>query len=354
MWGLIHHGELSIGAPPIPLPEDLRRLWFHQDRPGWRLNQIELAPESWWILAFSTHRGDLLQKRLPFGITSAPVYFQKVMEQLSQDLKGVAIYLDDILVSRESAGTSTESQTTTTEARWKRTALSSGKRCVRTASGGMPWTSTLRKGIIKGDKVEAVKKMPTPQNVRTLRSFVWSRQLYNKFLPKLSTVMAPLHQLLKKNTPWKWTTQEDEALRKLRDALSRHRFGTFRPDIGHRNLMWCLRDSLGAVLFHHYQDGSERPLAYASKTLASTQKRYSWIHKKALSIIFAFKKFYQFLYGRQFILIMDHKSLISIFGPKKETPVMAANRLSRWALTLNQYQYTIEYRKTSAHVNVDA
>jgi len=111
---------------------------------------------------------------------------------------------------------------------------------------------------------------------------------------------------------------------------------------------------IGAVLFHRYPDGSERPIANVSKTLSSTQKKYSQIQKEALAIIFALNKFHQFLYGRHFILVTDHRPLISMFGPHKETPVLAANRLSRWALMLSQYDYEIEYRNTTKHGNADA
>ena len=51
---------------------------------------------------------------------------------------------------------------------------------------------------------------------------------------------------------------------------------------------------------------------------------------------------------------MDHKPLIALFGPHRAAPVLAANRLARWALMLNQYQYSIEYWKTSEHGNADA
>ena len=66
-------------------------------------NQILLAPERQRRLALSTHKGVLLQTRLPFGIRSAPGYFQEIMEQLTQALPGVAVYLDDILVSGANA-----------------------------------------------------------------------------------------------------------------------------------------------------------------------------------------------------------------------------------------------------------
>ena len=65
-------------------------------------NQICLGPESQRRLALSTHQDVLLQLRLPFGISSAPSYFQGIMDQLTRDLTGVAVYLDDILVSGSS------------------------------------------------------------------------------------------------------------------------------------------------------------------------------------------------------------------------------------------------------------
>lgn len=111
---------------------------------------------------------------------------------------------------------------------------------------------------------------------------------------------------------------------------------------------------IGAVLFHRYKDGSERPIANVSKTLTPTQRKYSQIHKEVLSIIFALSKFHQFFYGRKFILVTDHKPLLNIFSPEKATPALAANRLARWALTLSQYDYTIEYRQSAKHGNAVA
>ena len=98
----------------------------------------------------------------------------------------------------------------------------------------------------------------------------------------------------------------------------------------------------------------QRPIANGSKTLTEAQKRYPQIQKEALFIIFALKKYHQFLYGRPFILVTDHKPLISMFVPNTATPVIAANRLARWSLMLSQYDYTIEYRSTKQHGNADA
>ena len=70
--------------------------------------------------------------------------------------------------------------------------------------------------------------------------------------------------------------------------------------------------------------------------------------------VFVLKKFYQFRYGRHYILVTDHKPLLLLFGPGKETPLLVANHLARWELTLSQYDYSMEFRKTRKHGNANA
>ena len=111
---------------------------------------------------------------------------------------------------------------------------------------------------------------------------------------------------------------------------------------------------IGAVLSHVFDDGEERPIAYASRTLSSSEQNYSMIEKEALAIIFGLKKFHQYLYGRRFSLITDHKPLTLILGPKRGIPVLAVSRLQRWAIQLGAYQYDIEYRSSKNNANADA
>lgn len=110
---------------------------------------------------------------------------------------------------------------------------------------------------------------------------------------------------------------------------------------------------MGAVISHIMEDGKERPIAFASRTLSSSEKNYAQIEKEALSIIFGVKKFHKYLYGRKFTLITDHKALTTILGPKNGIPTMAAARLQRWAVTLSAYDYNIVYRKSADHANCD-
>ena len=109
---------------------------------------------------------------------------------------------------------------------------------------------------------------------------------------------------------------------------------------------------VGAVISHVYPDGSERPVAYASRTLSSSERTiHSW--KKTLSLIFGLCKFHQYLYGRRFTLVTDHQPLTTIFSDKKGVPSLAAARLQRWAFQLSAHNYVIKFRPTKAHANAD-
>ena len=77
----------------------------------------------------------------------------------------------------------------------------------------------------------------------------------------------------------------------------------------------------------------------------------SQIEKEALSLIYGIQKFHQYLYGRLFVLVTDHQPLLSILGPKKGIPPLAAARMQQWALLLLAYSYSIEFRPTTAHGN---
>ena len=110
---------------------------------------------------------------------------------------------------------------------------------------------------------------------------------------------------------------------------------------------------VGAVISHVLPNGTERPIAFASRTLGASEKNYAQIEKEALSLVFGVKRFHKYLYGRPFTLVTDHKPLTVILGPKKGIPPLAAARLQRWAMLLAAYQYQIEFRPTKEHANAD-
>ena len=101
------------------------------------------------------------------------------------------------------------------------------------------------------------------------------------------------------------------------------------------------------------EDGSERPIVFASRTLKEAERNYSQIGKEALALVRRVKIFHLYLLDRHFTLLTDHEPLTSILNPKKGMPAMTVARLQRYALFLAGFNYSIEYKNTTQHGTAD-
>jgi len=111
---------------------------------------------------------------------------------------------------------------------------------------------------------------------------------------------------------------------------------------------------IGAVISHVLPNGEEKPIAIASRTWTSSEWKYAQIEKTALASIFGVCRFHQYLYGRKFTMVTDHRPLLTILGPKKGVPPIAAARLQQWAVQLSVFCHEIEFKPTREHGNADA
>ena len=107
---------------------------------------------------------------------------------------------------------------------------------------------------------------------------------------------------------------------------------------------------VGAVISHVLANGSERPIAFASRTLTTSKQNYSQLEKEALALVLRVKKFHPYLFVRY---VTDHKPLLSTMGPKKGIPSLPAGRIQRWAILLSAYSYDVEFKSTHHHDNAD-
>ena len=191
-------------------------------------------------------------------------------------------------------------------------------------------------------KVKAIQEAPAPKTPTELRSFLGMLNFYGKFIPNLSSILEPLHSLLRKDVVWKWEVEQQEAFDKAKNQLqSSDVLVHYDPE--KEMVVSCDASpyGVGAVLSHVMEDGSERPVAYTSRTLSTAERNYGHLDKEALAVVFAVKKFHQFLYGRHFKIYTDHKPLLGLLHPEKVTPLMASSRTQRWALTLLAYKYEL-------------
>ncbi len=151
-------------------------------------------------------------------------------------------------------------------------------------------------------KVEQVVHWPTPQNVGEVRSYLGLVSYYRRFIPQFSEVAAPLHALTGKNTRFHWTEECEVAFRVLKEKLTTHPVVAMPDDVGEYVLDTDASNlAIGAVL-SQVQEGQEKVIAYASRTLNAAERNYCVTRKELLAVIYFTKHFKHYLLGQEFLV----------------------------------------------------
>ena len=160
-------------------------------------------------VVINTHCGLFQYNQLPFGISSAPGIFQRVMESILSSIPGVVVNIDDVLLT----GKSVQEHLSALEEVLGRI-MESGLRLKKDKCMFLaPSVVYLRHQIDSeglhpvAEKVEAVQEAPAPNNVSELKSYLRLLTYYSRLLPNLSSELASLYKLLKHNEPWHWMSQ---------------------------------------------------------------------------------------------------------------------------------------------------
>ena len=318
--------------------------------------QMLLDEKSQELVTISTLKGLFRYTRLPFGISSSPAIWQRFMEQALAGLEFTCAIMDDILISGRNDAEHLQNLEHVLQRLQKYGLRVKPEKCMfmqdRVEYMGRRISA---QGIQPTDeKVKAIKDAPQPQNITELRSFLGMVNFQALFVPHLSTIIHPLHDLLC-DKPWEWTNTHTKAFNTVKDILTSDKVLTHYD--AKRPLVLAADASpygLGAVILHTYEDGSQKPIAYASRSLGKHEKGYAQLDKEALAIMFGLKKFRMYVYGRKFTILTDHKPLERILGPKTGVPTLAAQRLQRWALTLSAFTYDIKYIPGKQNTLADA
>lgn len=312
-------------------------------------HQVEIAEESRFISTFITSKGMFQYKRLMFGICCAPEKFQKILEGILAGCKGCVNFIDDIIVYGETK----EIHDKNLDAVLKRLQRFNVKLNKQKCKIGVQELDILgfhisNRGVnITEQKLQAVRDLQEPKSVAELRGLLGYVNFMKKFVPHMSTVTAPLNQLLQVGNPFEWGVTQREAFHTLKDLLSRNQtLGFYNVKDRTEVIVDASPVGLGALLIQRNSDGEPRLICCSSKSLSACERRYAQTEKEALAIVWAVEKFHYYLYGKQFFVVTDHKPLEIIFGPSSR-PCL---RIERWVLRLASYDYKVIYKPGNTNI----
>ncbi|XP_062538719.1 uncharacterized protein K02A2.6-like [Armigeres subalbatus] len=309
------------------------------------------------VLTLNTATHGLIRPtRAVYGAANIPAIWQRRMETVLQGLEDFVVsFYDDIIVFANDFNGLLQALTVVLDRlRLNGLRLNRSKCVFATPSLECLGHRIDRYGLHKSSKhIEAIRDAPRPTTPEELQLFLGKATYYSAFIPNLSSRARILRDMLLADT-FTWTSEADEAYLDLKEVLTSPQvLMQYDPTLPLILATDASKTGLGAVLSHRLSNGLERPIAYASTTMSSTEQRYPQIDKEALAIVWAVKKFFHYLYARKFVLITDHKPLTQILHPEKSLPTLCISRMANYADYLAHFVFDIVYKPTSQHTNAD-
>lgn len=316
--------------------------------------QVALEEDSCEKTAFTIPGRGLFQfTRMPFGLHNSPATWQRLVDNvLGAELEPqVFVYLDDIVIITKDFKTHIQ----TLEEVFKRLAKANltinwDKSCFCRPQLRYLGYVVNKEGLqVDPDKVSAIMDFPTPRTVKQIRRFLGLASWYRRFVPNFSTVVTPLTSLLKKGKKWHWDEDQKRAFEEVKNKLISAPILTC-PDFSRPFVLQtdASTSGLGAILSQEYPEG-EKAIAYASRGLTAAEKKFSTTEQECLAVLWAIEKFRPYLEGMKFCVVTDHMALKWLNSLKDPQ-----GRLARWAVKLQQYDFTIQHRAGKLNKAADA
>ena len=316
--------------------------------------QVEVEPTSQDKTAFISPFGKFQFQRMPFGLKNAPAVFQRLMEVV---LRGCydfsAPYIDDIIVFSKSGEEHVQHLRCVLEALRKFGLTIKEEKC-QFGREKVEYLGHMIGGgqlAVPAHRAAAMANYIQPTTKKQLRSFLGAAGYYRQFVEGYAKMSAVLTPLTAKNAPSVvcWTSEGLEAFTGIKVSLVNVVTLTI-PTQQDTFTLHCdaSGSGIGATL-NVEREGRKVPVAFYSKQLQGAQHRYSATELEGLAVFKAIHYFAHYLFGCRFVVLTDHKALVSFLHSR-----VLNRRLHGWMLQLLQFDFSIEYRPGTENGDADA
>ena len=297
---------------------------------------------------------------MPFGLTNMPATFQRLMESCLAELHldWCIIYLDDIIIFSKDP----DEHITRLEGVFEKLAKVGLKlkpsKCEFFCSSLKYLGHIVSRDGIATDpkKIEAIRNWPHPKTVTDVRSFTGFTNYYRKFIKGYAKIAQPLHELTSgdnakhKNQKVDWNIRCNDSFEALKSICSECPVLAYadytKPFVLHTD---ASTTGLGAVLYQKQEDGKERVIVYASRTLNKSERNYNAHKLKFLALKWAITdRFHEYLYGATFDVYTDNNPLTYILSTAKLDAMGHS-----WVASLGPYNFSLHYKPGKLNCDVD-
>ena len=312
---------------------------------------IHLTEGASLLTMFNTHLRRYRFLCVPFGLKMSQDIFQMRMDDIVAQCPGVLAIHDDVFIyGNDDKDHNTNIINLFNMAQKEGLVFNSKKGAIKQESGTFFGGVFSTQGYSPDpEKIQGISEMTPPQTKQELQSFLSAVNYLQTFISHLSSNTEPLQALLRKENSFTWDENSNICFWKIKTLLQKALLRPLRYyDQSKLVTLQCDASlkGLGACII---QDG--KPIAFASKSLMDTKTHYANIERELLAIIYGCEKFHMYLYGRTFLMEMDHKPL-KMISLKNLTVAPAC--LQRMLLHLQQYDLVITYRPGKEMLLADA
>ena len=319
--------------------------------------QIPIAEEDQGKTAFWCGNRLIAYTRMPYGLKNASAAFQRRMDH---ELRRAGVdhyavsFIDDVLIATDTA---------------EEHVIAVAKVLDALSACGLrahPDKSIFGADVIEylghnlstfgisphHAKVSAILALPPPKNVSELRTQLGFINYYRCYIPRMSELAAPLNELLKAGVPWRWGIEQEEAHRTIKEVFTQPNVVLKRIDYSKQLILHTdfSNKGIAAVLGQLDDTGREYMCACISRSLNKHEANYSSYKGEMLAVVWAVKMLRHHLIGSDtpFKLVTDHQPLLYLMSSEGLT-----GQYARFALVLQEYNFTIEHRPGVKHQNAD-
>ncbi|GFT05821.1 retrovirus-related Pol polyprotein from transposon 17.6 [Trichonephila clavipes] len=317
-------------------------------------NQIPLHFADRHKTAFSTPDGDKYQfNRLCFGLKNSPKAFQSIAQEVLGDLlhTGALVYIDDIILFTKTIDAHFELLGKVFE-RFERIHLKfNPSKCqfLTKSCKFLGFVVTPEGILIDKDKSVSINEFPVPKDQKQIKSFLGCCNFYRRYIKNFAKRALPLTNLLRKDTPFEWTSETQEAFDDIKKAILNPPVLAL-PDQNVELQITTDASSrgIGAVLEQKYPNSEVKPLYFFPKKLNPSQSKYNATVLEFFAIYTALNFFRPFLLDRKSKVFTDHKPLAGFLSNKNPS-----SKILRWKLALEEFNYDIHYIRGSLNSVAD-
>ncbi|KAI5167713.1 hypothetical protein NEIRO03_1450 [Nematocida sp. AWRm78] len=287
---------------------------------------------------------------LPMSFRNAPNIIQRVIENILSELLRVCcvVYIDSILIYSKDMASHKEHikevlkkiKEYGMEVNWKKVSLAVEE--IKYLGYRIGYNTI----VPIESRSQGIEEYPVPMSKKQLKRFIGLLGCNRRFLWNISEILKPLHDLTRKDVPWKWTEIHQTAFLKAKTKLITAT-ELVVPDYTKRFTLEVVASNsgVGAVL---KQDIGV--VGYYSTMLKDSKKNYTFSEKELFAVVWAIKRCKYYLRGVEFDLITDHQAITYC-----QTLSDSGNmRINTWSQILDDYSFIPNYQEKSAMIQADA